>query len=222
MFFGPLPSGAGDLFENQAETREKPGKKVSYRVKGGADMEDREIVQLYWDRDERAISESDGKYGPLCRSIAMRVLENREDSEECVSDTWLRAWNAMPPQRPARLGAFLGKITRNLSLNRWRRDHAAKRYAGETALVLEELEDVVSGESLEEEALRREAVRALNGFLRSLPKRDRDLFLRRYWSMETLDNLAKAEGMNRSALHRKLGKLRESLRDYLRKEGIDP
>lgn len=185
-------------------------------------MEDLEIVELYWARDERAISESDVKYGPLCRSIALRILESPEDGEECVSDTWFRAWNAMPPHRPARLGAFLGKITRNLSLNRWRRDHAEKRFGGETALALEELEDCVSGTTLEEEALGREAVRALNGFLRSLRSGDRDLFLRRYWGMETLENLAKAEGMSRSALHRKLGKLRESLRDYLRKEGIDP
>ena len=185
-------------------------------------MEDAEIVRLYWDRDEQAITESDTKYGPLCRSIALRVLESPEDGEECVSDTWLRAWNAMPPQRPTRLGAFLGKITRNLALNRWRRDHAEKRFGSEIDLALEELEDCVSGESLEEEAQRREVIRALNGFLRSLAKRDRDLFLRRYWGMETLENLAKAEGMSRSALHRKLGKLRESLREYLRKEGIDP
>ena len=185
-------------------------------------MEDREIVQLYWDRDERAIGESERKYGGLCRSVALRVLENMEDSEECVSDTWLHSWNAIPPKKPDLLGPFLAKITRNLALDRWRRDHAEKRYAGETALALEELGDAVSGESLEDEVQRREAARALNGFLRSLRSEDRNLLLRRYWSMETLENLASAEGMSRSALHRRLGKLRESLRAYLRKEGIDP
>ena len=185
-------------------------------------MEDTEIVELYWARNERAIEESDTKYGPLCRSIALRVLESPEDGEECVSDTWLRAWNAMPPQRPTRLGAFLGKITRNLALDRWRREHAEKRYGGETAMALEELGEIVSGKSLEDEVQSRELDRALDGFLRGLAKRDRDLFLRRYWGMETLENLAKAEGMSRSALHRKLRKLRESLREYLRKEGIDP
>ena len=184
-------------------------------------MEDLEIVELYWARDERAISESDAKYGPLCRSIALRVLISPEDSEECVSDTWLRAWNAMPPQRPARLGAFLGKITRNLSLNRWRRDHAEKRYGGETALALEELGEIVSGKSLEDEVQRRELARILNAFLRSLPDRDRELFLRRYWGVETLESLAKQTGLSVSAVHRRLGKLRESLRDHLRKEGID-
>ena len=183
-------------------------------------MEDTEIIQLYWDRNERAIAESDAKYGSLCRGVALRILGIPEDGEECVSDTWLRAWNAMPPRRPNRLGAFLARITRNLALDRWRRDHAEKR--GETALALEELGELVSGESLEEEAQRREFSRILNGFLRSLPKGDRDLFLRRYWGLETLEALAKAEGMSLSAVHRRLRRLRESLRDYLRKEGIEP
>ena len=184
-------------------------------------MEDTEIVELYWARNERAIEESDTKYGPLCRSIALRVLESAEDGEECVSDTWLRAWNAMPPRRPARLGAFLGKITRNLALDRWRRDHAEKRYGGETAMALEELGEIVSGKSLEDEVQSRELDRALDGFLRGLPKRDRELFLRRYWGTETLESLAKQTGLSLGAVHRRLGKLRESLRDHLQKEGID-
>ena len=90
-------------------------------------MEDREIVQLYWDRDERAIGESEQKYGALCRGVALRVLESIEDSEECVSDTWLRSWNTIPPQRPNLLGAFLARITRNLALDRWRAARAEKR-----------------------------------------------------------------------------------------------
>ena len=184
-------------------------------------MEDTEIVELYWVRDERAIEESDAKYGSLCRRIALRVLGIPEDGEECVSDTWFRAWNAMPPQRPTRLGAFLGKITRNLALDRWRREHAEKRYGGETALALEELGEIVSGKSLEDEVQSRELDRALNAFLRHLPDRDRDLFLRRYWGVETLENLAKQTGLSVSAVHRRLGKLRERLRDHLQKEGID-
>jgi RNA polymerase sigma-70 factor (ECF subfamily) len=185
-------------------------------------MEDREIVQLYWDRDEWAIEESERKYGGLCRGVALRVLESVEDSEECVSDTWLRSWNTMPPQRPNLLGAFLARITRNLALDRWRAAHAAKRYGGETALALEELGDCVSGESMEDEADRRELVRALNGFLRSLPEQDRSLFLRRYWSVETLETLAKGEGMSVSALHRRLRRLRSALAEWLKKEGIEP
>ena len=185
-------------------------------------MEDSAIVQLYWDRDERAIGESEAKYGPLCRGVATRILTVPEDSEECVSDTWLRAWNAMPPERPGRLGAFLAKLTRNLALDRWRRDHAAKRYAGETALALEELGDVVSGESLEDVVQRRELVRVLNGFLGSLRAEDRDLFLRRYLALETLDSLARGAGRSVSAVHQRLGRLRSKLREYLQKEGIDP
>ena len=183
-------------------------------------MEDTEIVQLYWDRNERAISESDAKYGSLCRSVALRILGIPEDGEECVSDTWLRAWNAMPPQRPSRLGAFLARITRNLALDRWRRDRAEKRSGGETALALEELGEIVSGKSLEEEVQDRELDRALNGFLRSLPERDRNLFLRRYWGVETLEDLAKQTGLTVSAVYRRLGKLREKLREHLEKEGI--
>ena len=184
-------------------------------------MEDREIVQLYWDRDERAIAESDVKYGPLCRSVALRILTVPEDSEECVSDTWLRSWNAMPPKRPDPLGPFLAKITRNLALDRWRRDHTAKRYAGETPLVLEELEDLVSGESTEDEVLRRELIRALNSFLEKLSDPERDLFLRRYLAFETLDSLAKHAGRSVSGIHKRLMRLREKLREHLRKEGID-
>ena len=184
-------------------------------------MEDREIVQLYWDRDERAISESDAKYGPLCRSVALRILTVPEDSEECVSDTWLRSWNAIPPKRPDPLGPFLAKITRNLALDRWRRDHRAQRYAGETAPVLEELGDLVSGESTEDEVLRRELVRALNGFLEGLPGEDRDLFLGRYLAFETLEGLAKRSGRSVSGVRKKLLRLREKLREHLRKEGID-
>ena len=184
-------------------------------------MEDTEIVELYWARDERAIEESDTKYGPLCRSVALRILEIPEDGEECVSDTWLRAWNAMPPQRPSRLGAFLARITRNLALDRWRRDRAEKRYGGETELALEELGELVSGKSLEDEVQSRELDRAMNAFLRSLPERDRALFLRRYWGVETLESLAKQTGLSLSAVHRRLGKLRDRLRDHLQKEGIE-
>jgi len=185
-------------------------------------MEDHEIVALYWAREERAIEESEKKYGALCRGVALRVLESIEDSEECVSDTWLRSWNVIPPQRPSLLGAFFARITRNLALDRWRSDHAEKRRAGETALALEELGDCVSGESLEDELARRALLRALNGFLRSLPEGDRALFLGRYWAVKTLETLAKERGSSVSAVHRRLYRLRTALAEYLKKEGIEP
>jgi len=183
-------------------------------------MEDHDIVQLYWDRDERAIGESERKYGALCRSVALRVLESMEDSEECVNDTWLRSWNTIPPRRPNLLGAFLARITRNLALDRWRAAHAERRRGGETALALEELEDCVSGVGLEAEEERRELIRALNGFLGGLSERDRRIFLRRYWSVETLDVLAKSERVSVSAIHQRLQKLRRELAEHLRREGI--
>lgn len=103
-------------------------------------MEDAAIVALYWNRDEAAIAETQRKYGSYCQAIAQNILSSREDAEECVSDAWNAAWNAMPPQRPGSLSAFLGRIVRNLSISRWRRDRAQKRYAG-LEVLLSELED---------------------------------------------------------------------------------
>ena len=108
-------------------------------------MEDSAIIDLYWAREERALSETDTKYGGYCRSIAHNILKNREDSEECVSDTWLHAWNAMPPQRPSILSSFLGRITRNLSFTRWEAARAQKRGGGQTEVLLSELADCLPG-----------------------------------------------------------------------------
>ncbi len=185
-------------------------------------MEDREIVRLYWERDQRAIAESETKYGPLCRDVALRILDSPEDSEECVSDTWLRSWRAMPPQRPTVLGAFFARITRNLALDRYRRERAEKRGGGEVPLALEELGDCVSGGELETELERRALRRALDAFLRSLSPGDRALFLGRYWALESLAALAEETGFSVAAVHRRLGKLRQRLSEALEKEGIGP
>ncbi len=185
-------------------------------------MEDREIVRLYWERDQRAIAESETKYGPLCRDVALRILDSPEDSEECVSDTWLRSWRAMPPQRPTVLGAFFARITRNLALDRYRRERAEKRGGGEVPLALEELEGCVSGRELETELERRALARAISAFLRGLSPGDRALFLGRYWALKPLAELAKESGSSVSAVHRRLGKLRQRLSEALEKEGIGP
>ena len=130
-------------------------------------MEDTEIVALYWARDQRAITESEEKYGTYCASIARNIL-GPEDTVECVSDTWFRAWNAMPPQRPSLLSAFFGRITRNLAFDRYRSQSAAKRGKKETALVLEELGDCVSGRDDPEQRLNEKELAAdPNAFLRS-------------------------------------------------------
>ena len=132
-------------------------------------MNDDQIIQLYFDRSEQAIQETDIKYGGYCYSIAYNILTNPEDAEESVSDTYLSAWNAMPPRRPPALAAFLGKITRNLSIDRWRKHRASKRGEGQIELALEELRECVSGtESAEEAAIRKEILASLNRFLGTL------------------------------------------------------
>ena len=136
-------------------------------------MEDSAIIDLYWAREERALSETDTKYGGYCRSIAHNILRNREDTEECVSDTWLHAWNAMPPQRPSILSSFLGRITRNLSFDRCRRQNAEKRGGGALPLALDELSECVPAPGRVEHALEeRELAEAIDRFLRTLPERE--------------------------------------------------
>lgn len=183
-------------------------------------MEDVEIVGLYWARDQMAITESERKYGALCGSIAMNILHNREDSEECVNDTWGRAWNNIPPQRPDRLGAYLGKIVRNLSLNRWRMRRAEKRGSGGAEVLLSELGECLpeegSGLLCEEEQLSGVIAR----WLLTLQAEDRVVFLRRYWYGDSLEAIARARGTGANHLAVRMHRLRGRLRAYLEKEGI--
>lgn len=185
-------------------------------------MEDRDIVQLYWDRDERAIPATSEKYGSYCRSIARNILRSREDAEECVNDTWLHAWNAMPPHRPDPLSVFLGKLTRNLSFNRWRHDRAEKRGGGEMALVLDELGEVVSGtDTPEAELNRKELLAAIDGFLGGLSQPKRELFVRRYWYAQSVAAIAKKQGMTAGAVSTALSRVRRDLNIYLEERGFD-
>lgn len=184
-------------------------------------MDDNKIIDLYWARSQQAIEESDRKYGAYCRAIARNILPRWEDAEECVNDTWLRAWNAMPPQRPAALQAFFGKLTRNLSLDRWRRDHAAKRGGHQTELALEELEDCLAARERVEEALDAEnTAQSISDFLRTLPTTDRHLFIRRYWYLDDLKVLAKGFGMSQSQVKSRLHRIRLRLKAHLEKEGV--
>ena len=177
-------------------------------------MEDQEIIFLFFDRSEQAISETDRKYGSYCYSIANSILSNREDSEECVSDTYLTAWNSIPPKKPNVLSAFLGKITRHISIDRWRRQNARKRGGGEMILALDELAECV-GTDMETEITRRELTRIFNKFLESLPETERNVFLCRYWYLDAIDDIARSTGFSRSKvtsmLHRTRGKLRRKL-----------
>lgn len=179
-------------------------------------MDDNKIIELYWNRSEDAISETAAKYGGYCYTIAYNILSNSEDSEESVNDTWLAAWNSMPPKRPKLLAAFLGKMTRYISLDRWKNRTAAKRGGGEVPLVLEELEECISGEdSVEKEYLKKEFAMMMNGFLENLPEPERKVFLCRYWYLDSIEDIAKrfsfSESKVASMLHRTRGKLRKML-----------
>ena len=184
-------------------------------------MDDLAIVELYHRREEQAIAESDKKYGALCRSIALRLLDFREDAEECVNDTWHAAWNRMPPERPCSLGAFLGRITRNLSVSRWRRDRAQKRHDGMEVL-LSELEDCIPAPgTVEEELDRRWLAQAISRWLDGLEDGDRRLFIRRYWYGDTVKELAAERGERANALSQRLLRLRKALRAFLESEGVE-
>lgn len=185
-------------------------------------MDDAKIVQLYWERNERAIPATSEKYGRYCDSIARNILGSREDAEECVNDTYLSAWNSMPPHRPDILSAFLGKLTRNLSIKRYRRNTAGKRGGGEFPLVLDEMAELVSGaDSVEQEIDRRELIRAINAFLGALPPDKRGIFVRRYWYFDSVSAIASHRGMTENNVSVTLSRLRSKLRGYLRERGFE-
>ena len=184
-------------------------------------MEDARIVQLYWERNEQAISATADKYGAYCASIARNILGDPEDVEECVSDTYLRAWNAIPPHRPQILPAFLGRITRNLALNRYRHSRADKRGGGRLPAVLEELSFVTGGEDAEQALDRRGVVDAVNSFLAGLPARKRTIFLCRYWYLDSIAEIGARFGMTEGSVSVTLSRLRRKLRDHLLERGID-
>ena len=184
-------------------------------------MEDGKIIDLYWARSQQAIAASEEKYGPYCHTIARRILDREEDAEECVNDTWLRAWNAMPPQRPGILSAFFGKLTRNLSLDRWRRNKAAKRGGSQVEIALHELEDCLPDRRSPDENLEAgETAALISAFLRRQSETDRALFVRRYFHREPLDSLARRFGMSMGQVKSKLHRMRGRLRLELEREGV--
>jgi len=183
-------------------------------------MEDAVIIQMYWDRDEGAIAATDRAYGTLCRGISRNIVGSREDAEECVNDTWHAAWTTMPPQRPNSLRAYLCRIVRNLSIDRWRRGSSRKRSEG-LKVLWEELEDCVPGQPSAEEAVEeRELVRLLESWLDGLGREDRVLFLRRYWFGESVKELARLGGSTPNRVSQRLFRLRGDLRKRLEQEGV--
>lgn len=183
-------------------------------------MDDLQIIDLYWKRSEAAIQETDQKYGKFCYGLAMNVLANREDAEESVSDTYFATWNALPPNRPVYLMAFLGKLTRRISIDRWRGLSAQKRGGGQASLCLEELEECASsGPSIEDAAESREACAALNRFLDQLPQEERTIFVRRYFLMDPVADIAVSFGYTEDKVRSMLHRTRKKLHTKLTKEG---
>lgn len=182
-------------------------------------MDDKQIIELYFNREESAIMETAHKYGAFCHRIAMNILSIREDAEECVNDTYLAAWKKMPPEMPNSLCAFLGRITRNLSISRYRSNHAKKRYSGMEVL-LSELNDCIPSMEQTEQIIERNRLSSLiSDWLDTLPKDDCTLFVRRYWYGEPVKLLAKQYGCTPNRMTQRLLRLRNSLKTILEKEG---
>ncbi len=183
-------------------------------------MEDSQLIELFWQKNPDAISETAGRYGAYCFAIAERILHNPEDSEECVNDTWLQAWNAMPPQRPDVLRLFLAKITRNLAFNRLQARNAEKRGGGEIALVLDELEECLGGgtdAAAEYEA--RELRECIRSFVAALPEREGNVMVRRYFFAESAAEIAGRYGLTENHVMVMLSRTRKKLKAHLLKEG---
>ena len=184
-------------------------------------MEDRQIVALYWQRDEQAIRETDLKYGRFCHTIAYHILANTQDAEESVNDTYIGAWKAMPPHKPDVLSAFLAKLTRRISLNRWRNQTREKRGGGQVMLALEELSEcVASGEDVARTVEGKELAAAVRRFLDALPADDRDLFVARYFYLAPIKELSLKFGYSESKVKSLLFRVRARLKSALQEEGL--
>lgn len=183
-------------------------------------MEDIQIIELYWQRNEQAIAETSKKYGAFCFSIAKNILSIHEDAEECVNDTYHQVWNVIPPQRPVKFRPWLGKIVRNIAINLWNKNHTQKRYAGMTELLCE-LEDCIpSSQTVEQEIEEKELTECIDRWLRSLDREDRMLFVRRYWNGMALRDLAREEGTTPGKLAQRMYRLRIALKTALEREGV--
>ncbi|MBQ7581188.1 MAG: sigma-70 family RNA polymerase sigma factor, partial [Lachnospiraceae bacterium] len=177
---------------------------------------DNEIIELFWMRNENAILETEAKYGNYCFSVANNILVNREDAEECVSDTWLTAWNTIPPKRPKVLRLFLARITRRGAFDRYRRNTAGKRGGGEITQSLDELADCLPApSSVEMELSAQEMKTCISAFLVTLPERDADVFLRRYFYVESVPEIAKRYALKESNVLMVLSRTRKKLEQHL-------
>ena len=184
-------------------------------------MEDSQIIALYWQRSENAIHETQNKYGSYCYSIANNILNSPEDSEESVNDTYLAAWESMPPHKPDVLSAFLGKLTRRISIDKWRNRSADKRGGGTVTVALEELTGCIPSEfDLQKEMEAKELAEVINIFLDTLSFPEKRAFLMRYFYLSSIDDIAKRMRFSDSKVKSTLHRIRKKLRTYLEKEGF--
>ena len=181
-------------------------------------MEDEKIVEMYWERNESAIQETESKYGKYCHTIAYNILHSHEESDECVNDTWSSAWNAIPPERPTKLQYFLARITRNIAIGRYRHDNAQKRGSNMTSAIDEYWECIPNQDaSIEDELALRQAI---NSFLESLDAHTRIIFMRRYWYSMSIKDIAGGMGLSESNISVILHRTRSKFKEHLTKEGI--
>lgn len=184
-------------------------------------MDDARIIDLYWARSENAIAETSNKYGKYCYAIAYNILSDEQDADESVNDTYLNAWNTMPPHRPAILSAFLGKITRRISIDRWRSRTAEKRGSGEVVLALDELSECVpSSTSVEEMIEAAELEKVIDAFVMNLPIMERRVFICRYWYLDSINEICQQFGYSQGKVKMMLYRTRTKLQSYLEKEGV--
>ena len=192
-----------------------------YKKKEAMDLEDSKIVELYWQRSEQAVPETAAKYGSYCRTIAYSILGDAEDAEECVNDTYLKAWNSMPTNRPSQLAPYLGKLSRWISLTRLRERSSLRRGGGELPLVLDELAEVVdSGENVQKTVELRELTEAVRRFLAGIDETEAQVFLARCWYMASIAEIAEKFGFTVSKVNSMLHRTRQKLQRYLKEEGL--
>lgn len=185
------------------------------------ELDDKEIVALFFERNEKAIAAASEKYGKYISSVAMNVLRNREDAEECVNDALLRVWERIPPESPSNFPGFLAKITKNLSINKYNMLRSGKRGSGEIPLIFDELSEcIASGGSVEKSYEQKELLSAVNGFLEKLPSKKRDIFVLRYWYCLSVSEVASRVGISENNAAVTLSRLRARLTEHLRKRGF--
>lgn len=184
-------------------------------------LDDDRLLELFRNRDERALSAVTEKYGRYCSSVAYGILKNREDAEECVNDAYLKLWESIPPNCPDNLKAYAARVTKNLALNLLKNDRTEKRGGGELAMVFEELSECVAGtDNVEKTVLEKELIEAVNKFLKTLPQKKRDIFVLRYWYTLSVTDIAKRYGCSENSVSVTINRTRKALTEFLRKRGM--